>query len=108
MGEYTVGLPPGPWAAKGNRVYSSDGEEIAVATNASSRWRGRSDWTAQAIAGLPDVVRACMVVLMDRRIRVFLRENDPKAMEQMVRALNVLDPIAIGQMFKADDAPQAP
>jgi len=43
-------LPPGPWEHKGNRVYAADGEEIAVATRASPRYRNVCDNTALFIA----------------------------------------------------------
>ena len=49
-------LPPAPWTVRGNRVYAADGEEIAVATNASPRWRKHSDATAQVLAAAPELL----------------------------------------------------
>jgi len=49
-------LPPAPWTARSNRVYAADGEEVAVATNASPRWRKCSDATARLVAATPDLL----------------------------------------------------
>ena len=55
-------LPPAPWTAKGNRVYAADGEEVAVATNASPRWRECSDATARLIAASAKMYLALQVI----------------------------------------------
>jgi len=51
-------LPVGPWTAKGTRVYAADGEEIAVATKASPKWRGRAEDTAYMLSSSPDMYEA--------------------------------------------------
>jgi hypothetical protein len=51
--------PPAPWTAKGNRVYAADGEEIAVATKASPRWRATADETATLIADASRLESRC-------------------------------------------------
>jgi len=51
-------FPEGPWTAKGTRIYAADGEEIAVATRASPRYRGCAGKTARLIAAAPEMYEA--------------------------------------------------
>jgi len=43
------GLNLTPVTVRGTRIYAADGEEIAVATRASNKWRGSADDTALRI-----------------------------------------------------------
>ena len=95
-------LPPGPWVATENRVFAADGEEIGVATRASSRWRKSANWTALALASVPRLANACKVMLLNHKIRAFLRANDPKAMSQMIEAVVDVYPDIFRKITDAD------
>ena len=74
-------FPEGPWTAKGTRIYAADGEEIAVATRASPRYRGRAGKTARLIAAAPEMYEALDLV------RGYIRDGNSSMVQVVEEAL---------------------
>lgn len=48
----------GPWEARANRVYTTSGGEVAVATKSDPSHRHAANWTAHLIAAAPELYEA--------------------------------------------------